>query len=130
MVKQTVRPPVITADEGVSLYLQRQGLEMTAALEKAKKVFCESMPDVTSGMHNLYCHCNGQISMAQLYHTASRRALMNIKIDLVSYDSIVSLVQEIKGFGLGSDELNTLQHVALENRILGKRSCRDREGSI
>jgi len=55
---------------------------------------------------------------------------MNIKIDLVSYDSIVSLVQEIKGFGLGSDELNTLQHVALENRILGKRSCRDRESSI
>lgn len=118
MVKQTIRQPVFTADEGVSLFLQKQGLELTAARDRARGVFCTSMPDITAGMHNLYSHCRGDISMADLYHIASRRALTNVKIDLVSYDSLVSLIQEIKGFGLRVDELKRLQDVVAENKAL------------
>jgi hypothetical protein len=117
-MKQTVRQPVFTADEGVSLFLQKQGLEMSAAAIKARQVFGVSMCDITAGMHNLYRYYNGNISMADLYCAAARRALMNVKIDLVSYDSLISLIQEIKGFGLNPDELKVLQNVAAENRSL------------
>lgn len=115
MVTQTIRQPVFTADEGVSLYLQKQGLEPTAAVHRAREVFGHSMLDITMGMHNLYSHYDGQISMSQLYQTASRRALTNVRIDLTSYDSLVSLIQEIKGFSLRSDELKMLQDIAIEN---------------
>lgn len=127
MMKHSARQPVFTADEGVSLYLQKQGLEMSAAARKARQVFGTSLSDVTAGMHNLYRHCNGDISMADLYYTASRRALTNVKIDLVSYDSLVSLMQEIKGFGLEPSELKMLQSVAAANRSLAGLLPRKRQ---
>lgn len=120
MVKQTIRQPVFTADEGVSLFLQKQGLELTTAKDRARGVFGTSMLDITAGMHNLYSHCHGDVSMADLYYIASRRALTNVTIDLVSYDSLVSLIQEIKGFGLRVDELKRLQVVAAENKALSR----------
>lgn len=118
MMIQRIRQPVFTADEGVSLYLQKQGLEPRAAVDKAKEVFGATRLDVTMGMHNLYQHYDGEISMAQLYYVASRRALSDIKIDLASYDSLVSLIQEIKGFVLAPQELKMLQLIAIENMRL------------
>lgn len=107
-----------TANENVRYFLQKQGLNPSVALEKATQVFSANEINATVRMHNLLSHCKEDVSIDALYRAVAKRALLNKKVNLASYATLVSLVQDVKGVGLDNEELTMLQKVASVNSLV------------
>ena len=112
-----VRQIESSISENIGSILYSQGLDKAVAYEKAKHVFGVNELHATIGIQNLLAHYEN-ISVDSLHKVVAKRALFDKKVDLASYDALVSLVHEIKGTGLERKELHTLRQVAAVNRSL------------
>jgi hypothetical protein len=101
----------------IASYLYKRGLDEDAAYELSQK-FVDEHDDILEGMVNHLVYAYTEVSHDEIFEYLSTAALHRQKIDLSSYDHLVSMVSKIKGKVLTSKELKRLHAVSKLNKMV------------
>lgn len=102
----------------IGTLLEEKGLDKEAAQAKVQKLFGGNSVDLNVALWNLKHTMGTELSNTELEAALVKRALFEKPVNFDSYDSIVGLMQEIKGTALDAQTLNKLKSVATLNGSL------------
>jgi len=100
----------------IASYLYKRGLDEDAAYELSQS-FVGEYDDDLDDMINYLVHAYTNVSHDDIFKYLSTAALHRQKVDLSSYDHLVSMLSKIKGKVLTKHELNKLNYISKFNKM-------------
>jgi hypothetical protein len=101
----------------IASYLYKRGLDKDAAYELSQN-FVDEHDDTLEGMINSLINTYKNVSHDEIFTYLSTAVLYRQKVDLSSYDHLVSMISKIKGKVLTEYELDKLNDISKFNKMV------------